>query len=151
MVEMTKKRFARIVAAYGADPARWPGEERAAGEAYARTREGERLLAGEAGLERALAALPEPQPAGEALYERLFAVADTPQRPRPMEWLNGWLAALESAFTPRALAGEAAMLATALAAGLWLAASNGAANAEAVDLSPYVLGGEIDLVDEDTR
>ena len=149
--KMTKKRFARIVAAYGADPARWPEGERALARGYAADADGARRLAREEALDRRLAALPDPAPASQRLRSDLVTIAagGSTARPRFGGGAERLVAGLAAILTPRALIGEVAALALAIAAGLWLGANAGGAQAETVDLSPYVLGGAIDLLHEE--
>jgi len=145
---LTNKRVRRVIEAYGSDPARWPARERAAARrlehdpAIARTIEAQRRL------DAALSTLEQPAPASDALHARLISLADTPQAAAASGWIRRLLPDFELDLTRRALAGEAATLAAALAAGLWLAASNLTVQADEMDLSPYVLGGEIALLDE---
>jgi len=146
--EMTRTRLEKLLAAYGADPARWPAEDRQAA-AQLSGDSSLRASAEEARrIDRMLGRLPQPQPASDALYSRLMAVADRTQPGGVIARLAAWLPGSSGDLTGRALAGEAATLAMALAAGLWLAASGLAVQAESMDLSPYVLGGELALLDE---
>lgn len=71
---MDKERFAAIVAAYGADPGRWPERERHAAQAYARAHADEcaALLAEARALDAALAAAPAHQPS-DLLTARVMA------------------------------------------------------------------------------
>lgn len=61
---MDRERFATIVAAYGAEPRRWPQDERAAAQAYAAAHPEEcaALLSEARELDAALAAAPVRQP-----------------------------------------------------------------------------------------
>ncbi len=147
---LSKKRFARIVAAYGSDPLRWPEAERAAARAFAAGAADERMVAVEDALDRRLAALPVPAPASWRLQSDLMAIpTGRADRPRSGTGMDRLIAGLAAILTPRALIGEVTALALAIAAGLWLGANAGGAQAETVDLSPYVLGGTIDLLRED--
>ncbi len=147
---LSKKRFARIVAAYGGDPARWPAAERAAARALAAGTDGVRLLPVADALDRRLAALPVPAPASPRLRSELAAIpAAGAGRFRSGTGMERLVAGLAAILTPRALIGEVTALALAVAAGLWLGANAGGAQAETVDLSPYVLGGAIDLMREE--
>jgi len=147
-MKSTPTRLERLLEAYGADTARWPAEDRIAAaqlsgdsSLHASAEEARRI-------DRMLDSLPQPQPASEALYTRLMAVAEGRQPGGVIARLAAWLPGSSGDLTGRALAGEAATLAVALAAGLWLAASGLAVQAESMDLSPYVLGGELALLDE---
>jgi hypothetical protein len=88
--EITLKRFAGIVDAYGASPQRWPDDERAAAEALvAVSAEARALLADAAALDGVLARAPVDAPSS-ALAERLLAarprgVAANPS-PKPQAW-----------------------------------------------------------------
>lgn len=146
MNEMTPERFEALLAAYGADPARWPAAERGAAQAFAERARGAPMLARERRLDALLAAAGTPAPADEALLTRLLAV---PGQGRPRGFLAGVTRDVRAFLAPRALAGELAALAAALLAGLWLGASSGTAEAEAVDLTAYVLGGEMELLEEE--
>jgi len=145
---ITESRLRRLLQAYGADAARWPQEERQAVVQVERNAALQPTLDAARRLDRELARLPRPQPASHTLHTRLMALAERPQHG---SGLVGWLPGLGAGWTGRALAGEAATLAMALAAGLWLAASNLAVQSESMDLSPYVLGGELALLDEGTQ
>ncbi|PZU07209.1 MAG: hypothetical protein DI605_16250 [Sphingomonas sp.] len=78
---MSRARFEAIVAAYGADPRRWPGEERAAAEAFGRS-------------DPYAARLLDEEWAFDALLLRHSVAAPTPGlvasilalRPRPRTW-----------------------------------------------------------------
>lgn len=62
---MTLKRFRRILDAYGADPARWPGDDIAAIRALLSTSEEARRMAAEAGhVDRVLDQWDVPPPSG---------------------------------------------------------------------------------------
>ena len=73
---MTPERFQQIVEAYGADPRRWPREERAAAQAWAARHrpEADALLADAAGIDAWLAADKVDAP-GAALQQRILAGA----------------------------------------------------------------------------
>ncbi len=77
---MTERRFARLVAAHGADPDRWPAAERAAGIAWAdRHPQAQAALAAERRLDALLdRAAPPPmtESAGTALADRIMATLD---------------------------------------------------------------------------
>lgn len=150
-MKMTSTRLEKLLAAYGADSARWPAEDRqAAGRSF-----GESALQASVEearrIDRMLDSLPQPQPASDALYARLMALAESPQPGGVIARLAAWLPGFGGDLSGRALAGEAATLAVAVAAGLWLAASGLAVQAESMDLSPYVLGGELALLDEGSQ
>jgi len=73
---MDKARFEAIVAAYGAEPRRWPADERAAAEAYA-ARDGVDLGA-ERALDAMLDAAPQPIPASDLLAARILSARRKP-------------------------------------------------------------------------
>lgn len=146
--EMTRTRLEKLLAAYGADPARWPPADRQAAGYLASDASLGTSLEEARRVDRMLDRLPQPQPASDALYARLMAGADRAQPGGVIARLAGWLPGFGGDLSGRALAGEAATLAVALVAGLWLAASGLAVQAESMDLSPYVLGGELALLDE---
>lgn len=79
MAGMTGKRFAELVASYGADPARWPQDERQPGLDLMSGDRPVADVAGQAALDRLLAGLPAPEPADAALKDRLEAVSLQPQ------------------------------------------------------------------------
>lgn len=78
---MTERRFARLISAHGADPARWPEGERAAGIAWADSHpEARKALAAERRLDAMLdlaAAPPMTDSAGTALADRIMATLDS--------------------------------------------------------------------------
>lgn len=76
MTTMTSERFARIVDAYGADPCRWPADERAAACAFAQAhpREAQQRLAAAAAVDAGLAT-DVVEPPGPALRRRIAASA----------------------------------------------------------------------------
>jgi hypothetical protein len=89
---MTPERFHQIVQAYGADPHRWPQQERAAAQAWAdlHRAEADAVLADAAGLDAWLAA-DTLEPPSLALQQRI--VGSAPQRqpavPRRRLWWSG--------------------------------------------------------------
>jgi len=100
---MTAERFRAIVDAYGADPGRWPAEERAAAQAWAAQHRAaaEALLNEAAPLDAWLADATVAAP-GVALTRRIAASAPRPVRPRARLWWSG------AAFVGAGLAGCAA-------------------------------------------
>ena len=85
---MTPERFRTIVDAYGADPRRWPDEERAAAEAWAHLHriEVDALLAESAGLDAWLASHTVAPPE-RAFVDRIVAAATAPVPVRrPAKW-----------------------------------------------------------------
>ncbi|MFM0314131.1 hypothetical protein PQR36_04545 [Paraburkholderia nemoris] len=89
---MTPERFHQIVEAYGADPRRWPQQERAAAEAWAAAHraEADALLADAAGIDAWLAA-DKVDPPGAALQQRIIGSAPgrRPDAPRRKLWWSG--------------------------------------------------------------
>ncbi|CAB3741823.1 hypothetical protein LMG24238_06821 [Paraburkholderia sediminicola] len=89
---MTPERFHQIVEAYGADPRRWPQQERAAAEVWAATHraEADALLADAAGIDAWLAA-DKVDPPGAALQQRIIdsAPGRRPSAPRRKLWWSG--------------------------------------------------------------
>ncbi len=89
---MTPERFRALLQTYGADPERWPDDERSAARALATHDSAElrQSLAEEAQLDRWLDdhALAAP---GDALVRRIVAAAASPAsaEPRPSWWLPG--------------------------------------------------------------
>lgn len=81
---MTPERFHQIVEAYGAEPRRWPSQERAAAQAWAQSHraEAERVLSEAAGIDAWLAA-DQVDPPGAALQRRIVERA-----PAPRSWLR---------------------------------------------------------------
>lgn len=74
---MTRERFARLVAAYGADPARWPAAERAGAIEVARRPENLAVLADAAALDAQLQGYSVDFP-GAPLVHRVAAGAPRP-------------------------------------------------------------------------
>lgn len=89
---MTPERFHQIVEAYGADPRRWPQQERAAGEAWAAAHRvgADAALADAAGIDAWLAA-DKVDPPGAALQQRIIGSAPVrrPGAPRRKLWWSG--------------------------------------------------------------
>lgn len=83
---MDRSRFEAIVAAYGAEPERWPAAERAAAAAFAQAHPevAGPLLARERALDRLLDAARQDVPAG--LAGRMMAHAARPAGPRLPDW-----------------------------------------------------------------
>lgn len=84
---MEQERFEQLIAAYGADPARWPAAERAA----AQRRAAERDLGDERALDALLDAYRVEGPSA-ALRQRVLAAAPGPRRafrPTRLFWLSG--------------------------------------------------------------
>lgn len=78
---MTPERFRQIVASYGAEPHRWPADERDAAQAFLHGNDEARaLLDREAGLDRMLGGY-RVEPAGSALVARVVASAGGSSRP----------------------------------------------------------------------
>jgi hypothetical protein len=69
---MTPERFHQIVEAYGADPRRWPSQERASAEAWAQRNRAQagQMLSEAAGIDAFLAA-DKVDPPGAALQRRI--------------------------------------------------------------------------------
>lgn len=112
---MTPDRFAALVAAHGADPARWPPAERAAALALLdASAEARAVTARERALDAALSAVPPPPAPSAALAARIAALA--PDTDLPGLWRE--IAAL---FGGWRLAGTA--LAACVAVGVLLGAS----------------------------
>ncbi len=84
---MSPERFDALIAAYGAEPSRWPAAERGAAMAYQHQHPD--ALSGEQALDEALDAW-RPAPASVALRERILAAAPKPARPR-WSWRQVWL------------------------------------------------------------
>jgi hypothetical protein len=90
---MNLKRFKEIVEAYGADPARWPANERAAAEAFlAASSEARAVRDAEARLDTVLSRAESPAPSTE-LAARILRTAPTERRTRSAG-LTSWLAEL---------------------------------------------------------
>lgn len=107
-MDATRTRLAEILAAYGADPARWPLSERAALEVLLRNEP--ELLAEAVAIDRVLAKAPSPQAPAGAKALLLARAAREKQtvnvvpldraraRPRPSIWSWGTAAALAASF-----------------------------------------------------
>lgn len=114
MTTMTFQRFAQIVEAYGADPRRWPGDERAAARAFAQAHpaQAQPCLAAAAALDAVLAA-DALEPVSRSLQRRIVASANAPGGRLSFTWRPGWRwlpgAALAGAGVAGLVAGAAAM------------------------------------------
>lgn len=84
---MSPERFDALIAAYGAEPSRWPAAEREAATAYLGRRPD--ALGAEQALDEALDAW-RPAPASAALRERILAAAPRPA-PTRWSWRQVWL------------------------------------------------------------
>lgn len=115
---MNPQRLQQLIDAYGADPARWPREERGASDASSAAL-GDALREAEA-LENALDAAFEPVPLPLGLRARVLAAAPRPRR-------GWWLELAEALGGPR-LAAPVFACALSLGLGLaWLLPADGAA------------------------
>ena len=107
---MNQDQFQRLIAAYGAEPARWPSAERADAAQYLAEHPGaSALLAAEGALDDALDAWPAPE-VSSTLRERILADAPVsrPASARPVwAWPRLWLsgAGLATACLAGAVAG----------------------------------------------
>lgn len=149
---MTLARLEELVASYGADPKRWPDDERQAGLGFMAGHPEAADITGAAdALDRLLASLPAPAPANAALKDRLEAITSLPQESAaaPANQPSGGLffglvGALFGAGASRGLIPQAAaLLMICLAGGVALGLSDFAvANEPApeVDPSAYFFG-----------
>jgi hypothetical protein len=90
---MKRQRFSEILAAYGADPERWPAPERSAAEALlAANAEARAALADAGGLDRLLDALPRPQTelAAAVVAARAIALGQEAGRGRSAAPRRSW-------------------------------------------------------------
>jgi hypothetical protein len=107
---MNQDQFQRMIAAYGAEPARWPSAERAEAAQYLAEHAGaSALMAAEGALDDVLDAWPAPE-VSHALRERILAAApvNRPAAARPVRaWSRLWLsgAGLAAACAAGAVAG----------------------------------------------
>ncbi|WP_175701206.1 hypothetical protein [Burkholderia ambifaria] len=107
---MTPERFRTIVAAYGSDARRWPQDERAAAEAWARAHPSDALAALDDAAELDAWLMQDTvAPLAPALVERIVASAPAPQRARRRGkvWWSG--AAFAGVGLAGALAGAVAV------------------------------------------
>ncbi|QIG49663.1 hypothetical protein G5V57_19250 [Nordella sp. HKS 07] len=107
-MDATRTRLAEVLAAYGADPARWPASEREGLEVLVRAQPA--LLAEARQVDRILARAARPTPPAGARAQLLARAAREPQkvnvtpldhgrvRPRPSIWSWGTAAALAASF-----------------------------------------------------
>ncbi len=148
---MTLQRFGELAASYGANPERWPEDERQAGVELLRGDARAADMAAQAGLlDRLLADLPEPAAANAALKDRLETVTALPQSNNitPAQPANrggrSIFAALFGGGTTRSLIPQAAGLTMiCLVGGVALGLSGFAAAPEStlvVDPSAYFFG-----------
>lgn len=151
---MTLQRFGELAASYGADPERWPEDERRAGLELLSGDARAADIASQAGLlDRLLADLPEPAAANAALKDRLAAISTLPQDARsggnaPARTANrggrSIFAALFGGGTTRSLIPQAAGLTMiCLIGGVALGLSSFAAAPEStlvVDAGAYFFG-----------
>jgi hypothetical protein len=90
---MSIERFRQLAETLGAEPARWPPQERSLYARYADTTEGREILAGEARLDAFLDGL-ETRPADPLRAVRIARAARTPRlQRRQVAWLSGAWAA----------------------------------------------------------
>lgn len=147
--DMTLARLKELVASYGADPKRWPDDERKAALDFMAGQAEAADITGQAdALDRLLASLPAPAPASAALKDRLEAVSALPHGKtivpvRPANrggyaLLAGFFGPLSGAATARALIPQAAALTMiCLAGGVALGLSDFAvAEEQAPDIDP---------------
>lgn len=107
-MDATRTRLAEVLAAYGADPARWPASEREGLDALIRDQP--ELLADAVQIDRILARAARPRPPAGAKAQLLARAAREPQkvnitplahgrvRPRSSIWSWGTAAALAASF-----------------------------------------------------
>ena len=141
-MSMGMDEFRTLLDAWGADPARWPSDRRAAAEALAaRSDEARQLLADEAAFDALLGAEPAPEP-GPALTASILAIPRSArQERRGFGWSFGFLPAL-----PR-FAGLTAAAVMGFYIGttsLFQPGQSMTAEAETVNISDYVFGDTID-------
>ncbi len=139
---MTMEEFRSLLEAWGADPARWPDDRRAAAEALlARSAEARALLAEEAAFDALLAGAPGIPPSDAAVARILAIPATSRQERRAGGWRFGFLPAL-----PR-FAGLAAAALLGFYIGttsLFQPTQSMAADSETVNISDYVFGNGVD-------
>lgn len=118
---MNLDRFADLVTAYGADPVRWPGNERAAAQALAQaSSEARRLLQEAASLDAVLMHAPAPEPSAD-LASRIMAQLPPVRVAQPRPVLKATLSdVLATLFPFRAAWPQFATFAIALSLGIGL-------------------------------
>ena len=81
---MTEDRFYQILEAYGADPARWPADERADAEAFARAHPDQAgpVIAAESALDELLGDIAQPVQVSALLERRLITRLPVPSASR---------------------------------------------------------------------
>jgi hypothetical protein len=119
------ERLREVVAAYGAEPDRWPPDERGALEPLARALDGASWIAEERELDRLLDAAPGARMRA-GLADDIIAAARTAARAIPdrVVTLRTPLRVPHIAASLLARSGPATVLAASLAAGLWLGATD---------------------------
>jgi len=139
--DMTLERMKEILAAYGADPALWPADERPMAEAFIAASTKARELADCArALDLQLAAAPTPSPASAAFMDRLASM-EVPKHavPKPAAGTRASLAQLFgfNSFLPRAVG-----LASICALGIVVGASGigrTTPHTQVIDASAYLI------------
>lgn len=146
--DMTKRRFARLIRAYGANPSHWPENERAAARQHLARHGMPAPFHAEHHIDHWLeTAMPAHVPASDAFLNRLLAISQMPQAAgNVMSASFGRIGPgiLLHILSPIAFPARAAALVLALAAGLWVGTTgyDGYAH-EAVDLSPWLVGYDL--------
>ncbi len=146
--DITKRRFSRLLKAYGANPSRWPECERASAEQFLARHDMSSDLAPEQHIDHWLETnKPGHVPASDSFLDRLLAISKTPQGARiaaPPAFGKIGPGILLHTLSPVAFPARAAVLAIALAAGLWVGtASYGVDVNNAMDLSPWLMGYDL--------
>ncbi len=124
---MDAARFEEIVAAYGAEPRRWPEAERADAEAFAARPEAASMMAEAGSLDALLDASAEITPLNLAFVRRVIAAA-----PKPTSRLN---------WRPAAALAASALIGMALGFGGARQAAEAHAAAAVLDMA-FAEGGE---------
>lgn len=146
-MSMSMDEFRNLLAAWGADPERWPRERRADAEALlASSEEARLLLADEAAFDALLAGTPHVAP-GAALLDDILAIPRTAKQDRKA---GGWRFGLVPALPRFAGLAAAALLGFYIGTtSLFQPARSMAADPDTVNISDYVFGDSIDAGSSD--
>jgi len=153
--DMTLDDFEALIGAYGADPGRWPEDERETAEAFlAQSEDAQAALAAEAALDGLLDEAPTAQ-VHSALVAEVLAAAPNAQGARQAEGHEGLLRRIARLIWPQTgIARPAALLTASLAMGFYMGmGASGATDTpyadEDYDMFAYVFDVSSDWYDDE--